>query len=115
MFDVNVPTALINLYQSVASLVAAVILVFLTSGFVEIVRLEDWVWIVLMGIAGGTAAFCLIAAYRLAEPSSLSPFEYFGIPFSFTLGWVFFAETPFDQLIPGVLFDRWRRIVHHLA
>jgi drug/metabolite transporter (DMT)-like permease len=37
----------------------------------------------------------------MAEPSSLSPFEYFGIPFSFFLGWIFFSETPFDRLIPG--------------
>jgi drug/metabolite transporter (DMT)-like permease len=55
-----------------------------------------------MGVAGGTAAFCLISAYRMAKPSSLSPFEYFGIPFSFFLGWIFFLETPFDRLIPGV-------------
>ncbi|MDP7179336.1 MAG: hypothetical protein QF749_13715, partial [Verrucomicrobiota bacterium] len=42
-------------------------------------------------------------AYRSAQPSSLSPFEYFGIPFSFVLGWIFFAETPFEKLFPGVI------------
>ena len=56
-----------------------------------------------MGGVGGTAVFLLISAYRMADPSSLSPFEYFGIPFSFMLGWVFFNETPFDSLFPGVL------------
>ena len=55
-----------------------------------------------MGAAGGVAVFCLISAYRLADPSSLSPFEYFGIPFSFALGWLFFSEAPFEKLIPGV-------------
>ena len=50
------------------------------------------------------AVFLLISAYRMADPSSLSPFEYFGIPFSFLLGWVFFNEAPFDSLFPGVLF-----------
>ena len=39
----------------------------------------------------------------MSDPSSLSPFEYFGIPFSFCLGWIFFAESPFDSLFPGVL------------
>ena len=41
---------------------------------------------------------------RMADPSSLSPFEYFGIPFSFMIGWWFFKETPFSTLFPGVLF-----------
>ncbi|WP_282607028.1 DMT family transporter [Pelagibius sp. Alg239-R121] len=115
LFDKAVPTALINLYYNVGSLVGAVALVLLTGGFVQIGALEDWLWIAAMGIAGGTAAYCLITAYRLAEPSSLSPFEYFGIPFSFCLGWIFFSETPFDRLIPGAflivgggLFIIWR-------
>lgn len=115
LFDKSVPTALINLYYNVGSLTGAIILVVSTSGFVPIVRPQDWLWIAIMGIAGGTAAFCIIAAYRRAEPSNLSPFEYFGIPFSFCLGWIFFGETPFDRLIPGVflivgagLFIIWR-------
>ena len=44
----------------------------------------------------------LISAYRLARPASLSPYEYFGIPFAFVLGWIFFDEAPFAQLVPGV-------------
>ncbi len=48
------------------------------------------------------AVFSLIAAYRLTLPSNLSPFEYFGIPFSFVIGWVVFGEAPFERLIPGV-------------
>ena len=42
--------------------------------------------------------------HRLADPSSVSPFEYFGIPISFCLGWVFFAEAPFGDLFPGIIF-----------
>ena len=52
----------------------------------------------------GFAVLALINAYRLARPSSLSPFEYFGIPFAFILGWFFFDEAPFEKLFPGVLF-----------
>jgi len=57
-----------------------------------------------VGLAGGVAVLLMITAYRTNDPSSLAPFEYFGIPFSFILGWVFFNEAPFDSLIPGVFF-----------
>ena len=46
---------------------------------------------------------CLVIAYRFADPGSVSPFEYFGIPISFCLGWLFFREAPFDDLFPGIL------------
>ena len=115
LFDKSVPTALINLYYNAGALTGAVALVVFTGGFVPIGRPEDWLWIAAMGVAGGLAAYCIVTAYRLAEPSSLSPFEYFGIPFSFCLGWIFFAEAPFERLIPGVfliagggLFIIWR-------
>lgn len=102
-FDKWVPTALINLYQTSGALIGTLLLALFTGGFVTIASLEDWLWIAAMGFAGGIAAFCIITAYRLAAPSSLSPFEYFGIPFSFTIGWIFFAEAPFERLFPGVL------------
>jgi len=101
LFDKSVPTAVINLYSNAGSLTGSIALVIFTGSFVQIASLEDWIWLAAMGMAGGVAAYCLISAYRLAEPSSLSPFEYFGIPFSFCLGWIFFSETPFDRLIPG--------------
>lgn len=101
LFDESVPTAIVNLYYTVSTLTGATVLVIFTGDFVQIESLEDWGWIVAMGMAGGFAAYCWTSAYRLAEPSSLSPFQYFGIPFSFGLGWIFFSETPFDQLIPG--------------
>ncbi len=103
LFDAAVPTALINLYYNTGALVGAVALVVFTSGFVHIERIEDWLWLIVMGIAGGIATFCMVVAYRSAEPSSLSPLEYFAIPFSFCLGWLFFSEAPFEQLFPGVL------------
>jgi hypothetical protein len=33
----------------------------------------------------------------------MASFEYFGIPSSFGLGWLFFNEAPWEQLFPGVL------------
>ncbi|MEM7172396.1 MAG: DMT family transporter [Pseudomonadota bacterium] len=102
LFDESIPTALINLYQNLGALACALILVIATGGFAPIGAMTDWLWLAAVGTAGGVAAFCMTTAYRLTEPSSLSPFEYFGIPFSFIIGWVFFAEAPFDRLIPGV-------------
>lgn len=103
LFDDEVPTALINVYSLFGALAAATALTFATSGFSPIESGEDWLWLAAMGFAGGLAVFLLITAYRLTEPSNLSPFEYFGIPFSFAIGWFFFDEAPFDRLFPGVL------------
>ncbi|WP_306116194.1 MULTISPECIES: DMT family transporter [unclassified Roseovarius] len=102
LFDVSVPSALINLYYTTAALLGSTILVIATSGFTTIAVAMDWMWLGCMGLVGGLAAFCMTTANRMADPSSLSPFQYFGIPSSFILGWIFFSETPFDDLIPGV-------------
>ena len=58
---------------------------------------------VLTGILGGTAAILFVYAYRLISLSKLASFEYFGIPSSFLLGWLFFNELPISQLFPGVI------------
>ena len=58
---------------------------------------------IMTGILGGTGGILFIYAYRLLQPSKLAPFEYFGIPSSFILGWIFFKEAPINQLFPGVL------------
>lgn len=102
LFDEQVPTPLINMYASVGALLGALILLFSTTGYQPITQAMDWIWLLAMGMVGGFAVLCLISAYRLAKPSDLSPFEYFGIPFAFALGWIFFDEAPFDKLIPGV-------------
>ena len=68
-----------------------------------IASFDDLYLFALMGFCGGVGVMCLVISYRLAEPSSLSVFEYFGIPVSFILGWLFFSEAPFSTLFPGVL------------
>jgi len=104
LFDSDIPTPLINIYSSISALAGSTILVLATGGYVGVENLADWAWLLAMGCCGGTAVFLMISAYRLTAPSSLSPFEYFGIPLSFLLGWMFFAETPIERLIPGVFF-----------
>lgn len=103
-FDKEVPTALISIYGSLGAMAAVLALLLYSGGPILIDNLADWLYFIAMGGVGGMAVFLLISAYRMADPSSLSPFEYFGIPFSFMLGWIFFNETPFDSLFPGVLF-----------
>lgn len=102
LFDRTTPTALINLYYTVTALIGSAVLVNSTGGFAPVERMIDWAWLAGMGIVGGLAAYCMTTAHRLADPSSLSPFQYFGIPTSFLLGWFFFQEAPFDGLVPGV-------------
>jgi drug/metabolite transporter (DMT)-like permease len=102
LFDDDVPTALLNMYASVGALFGALLILISTTGYLGVDSTEDWLLLVTMGLVGGFAVLALISAYRLAKPASLSPYEYFGIPFAFILGWVFFDEAPFDRLIPGV-------------
>ncbi len=102
LVDEQVPTGLINMYASVGALLGALLIMFSTTGYQQVGSAEDWLLLFTMGMVGGFAVLALINAYRLAKPASLSPFEYFGIPFAFVLGWFFFEEAPFGKLIPGV-------------
>jgi len=73
------------------------------SGFTPVASMQDLMFIVLMGMFGGSAVLCLVVAYRMTEPSNLAPFSYLGIPIAFVLGWVFFDEAPIDDLLPGAV------------
>jgi len=122
LFDEQVPTALINMYASVGALLGSLGILFSTTGYLPVHGLDDWLLLIAMGLVGGFAVLALITAYRLAQPASLSPFEYFGIPFAFVLGWIFFDEAPFARLVPGVflivaggLLIAWRERIRKLA
>lgn len=103
MMDDDVPTPLINLYSSIVALVGAFILALFTGGFTAVQSVNDMAFIALMGGFGGSAVLLLIMAYRMAEQSNLAPFNYFGIPLAFVMGWLFFDEAPWDELFPGAL------------
>lgn len=102
LMDDDVPTGLINMYASSGALSGSLLILLASSGYVAVESDSDWGLLLLMGLVGGCAVLALIKAYRLTRPSSLSPYEYFGIPFAFILGWLFFDEAPFEKLIPGV-------------
>ena len=103
LIDPEVPTPLFNLYSSAVAAVGSCVLALSVSGFTPVGSAQDLMFIVLMGLFGGSAVLCLVVAYRMTEPSNLAPFSYFGIPIAFALGWVFFDEAPFDDLLPGAL------------
>jgi drug/metabolite transporter (DMT)-like permease len=103
LFDKESPTATINLYTTFGALFCAVFLMIGLDAYQEIDNLIDWLWMLSMGMAGGFAVLFMIMAYRLTQPSNLSPFEYFGIPFSFVIGYLVFGEAPFGKLFPGVI------------
>ena len=95
-------TAKIQLYTLIFNVTGAVILFLITTGHSEIKSTQDFLLMILTGILGGTAAILFIYAYRLISASKMASFEYFGIPSSFVLGWLFFNEAPWEQLFPGV-------------
>ena len=103
LMDNKIPTATLNLYASIGALLASSLILLITGAYSTVTSMNDWIWLIAMGTVGGFAVLCLVHSYRLTKPGNLSPFEYFGIPFSFVLGWWFFNETPFERLFPGVI------------
>lgn len=101
--DAHVPSPLVNLYGQVGALAGTLVLTLAGTGFVPIASATDLAWIAAMGVLGGTGVTLLIVAYRSTEPANLAPFDYCGILFAFTLGWLAFGEAPVDRLFPGVL------------
>ncbi|MGA0224962.1 MAG: DMT family transporter [bacterium] len=103
LFDDSTPTPLMNMYTLVGALIGSFLSLFMTGTYTEIVQNQDWLWLFGMGVFGGTGVYLWVSAYRKTEPSNLSPFQYFSIPISFLMGWMFFGEAPFSKLFPGVL------------
>lgn len=103
LIDGEVPTPLLDLYSTSAALVGATVLCFATGGFTPVTQTSDLGWILAMGLVGGSGVLCLVLSFRMTEPANLAPFQYFGIPTAFALGWLAFNEAPFERLMPGVL------------
>lgn len=103
LFDDDVPSPLVSLYSAVSAAIGSFILASFWGGFTPIASWADMGWIIAMGGFGGTAVLFLVVSYRMTEQSNLAPFNYFGIPMAFILGWLFFDEKPWDALFPGAI------------
>ncbi len=103
LIDRDVSNALLYLYSAFAAALGAVLVAVMTTGFSPITSGIDLFKIIAMGTIGGTGVLCLMVAVRLVSPSTLAPFNYFGILSAFSVGYLFFGEAPVDKLFPGVL------------
>ena len=104
LYPKDVPSASIQFTQQICACLLAIACLYTFQVPMPLESGNDAGLFLLVGVFGGTGVMCLVTAYRMVDPSSLSPFEYFGIPISFTLGWLFFSEAPFDDLFPGIIF-----------
>lgn len=55
---------------------------------------HDWLLLAVIGATAASGFFCLAQAYRLAEASVVTPFEYTAMPWAVLWGWVFFSDLP---------------------
>jgi drug/metabolite transporter (DMT)-like permease len=53
-----------------------------------------WPLLLAMGLAGSLGHMSFVRALRLADASSLMPYDYARLIFAAAIGWVFFAEVP---------------------
>ena len=103
LMDDDVSSALVNIYSTLIAVAGSILLTLFLGGFSSINSGSDVFWIITMGAFGGTAVLFLVISFRMTEQSNLAPFSYFGIPMAAFFGWLFFDETPFDDLFPGAL------------
>ena len=103
-FHDDIHSASIQIGQQLVTSLVGLIILLSMNNYVVITSLEDVQLFIFMGLFGGIGVLSLVISYRMVDPATLAPFEYFGIPISFILGWVFFREAPFGILFPGVFF-----------
>ena len=99
----EIPSATIQISQQLLTCILGFWFLLSFGEIKPIASTNDLYLFALMGFCGGIGVLCLVISYRSADPSSISVFEYLGIPVSFILGWLFFTEAPFSALFPGVL------------
>ena len=55
---------------------------------------SDLFYMCLLGCSGTLSQFCYIQALKIADPSTVAPFEYSRLIFAVPIGYLFFAEIP---------------------
>lgn len=73
----------------------------------------DWAWVLpdtrslllllFVGIAGGIGQILMTESYRLADASTIAPFEYASMIWAVFFGYVLFAEVPLPQVLIGAV------------
>lgn len=73
------------------------------DGTVALPTAQTLPWLVLIGLCGLTAHFCLTTALSLAPASVVVPVDFLRLPVAFSLGWFLYDEPLQPALIIGAL------------
>lgn len=102
-FGSETSNGLLYLYSSFGFIIGAIFLATFTVEFSPVHSWNDAALILIMSTIGGIGVLLMMVAFRMASPSVLAPFWYFGIITAGLFGWLIFGEAPLDTLFPGVL------------
>lgn len=91
-----------QLVRSESTTAVVTIMVLIQTPMALIPALFVWEWpaaslwpmLLTMGLAGSLGHMSFVRALRLAEASSLMPYDYARLVFAAIIGWLFFAEVP---------------------
>ena len=81
-------------------IVAVIMLITLPFGWV-IPNINEFTFLILIGIVGGTAQILVTNAFKLSSVSLLVPFEYTHILWAITFGIIFFSDYPTIYVLIG--------------
>jgi len=62
---------------------------------------EDWPWVVVVGVSGLTAHYCLARAFMAAETGVVIPVDFLRLPLIGVIGWLLYGEGVEVWLVVG--------------
>lgn len=65
------------------------------------IRMESWLWIVVLGITGTGGQYFITQAFRLAPASVVAPFEYTALLWGMGLDWALWQTLPETRMFAG--------------
>lgn len=90
-------TAIVFYFTLIATLAGAASLPF----DAVMPRLEELPLLVAIGLLGGTAQFTMTAAFKRTAVAVIAPFDYLGLVFAMTLGYLVWGDLPDLWLVVG--------------
>lgn len=64
---------------------------------------EQWLLLIATGLIGGSAQYCLVAAYTKAPATIIAPFDYTQLIWTAALGYVIWTEVPATNAFLGAI------------
>ena len=92
------PIWLISIFFSIMILVASLITV--PFGWV-MPNLQDFIFLVFIGITGGSANLFLTQSYKISEVSLVAPLKYLSLIFAIIFGYLIWNEIPTTKTLIG--------------